>query len=219
MIRVLGAKRILTIVALIALNVLMGTTVYFYLMPEKIKKNRELSSLRGQIGTVQNDIGRMQIEFDQLAVQQAQFEKLQKRGFFGTQGRRDAEKVFQRIQQEAGVVSAVASIQPGKIEDSEEAQKAEHKILVSPVTIKLSAVDDVDVYKYLYLIERFFPGHISFQKIMLERKANINNTVLRAIATGGKPQLVTADIQAEWRTMIPQKDVIGAPVQQEGAPQ
>ena len=107
MIRVLGAKRILTIVALLALNALMAATLYFYLMPEKIKKNRELSSLRGQISTVQTDIGRMQIEFDQLAVQQAQFEKLQKRGFFSTQGRRVAEKVLQRIQQEAGVVGRV----------------------------------------------------------------------------------------------------------------
>lgn len=219
MIRVLGAKRILTIIALIALNALVGAGVYLYLMPEKLRKNQELSGLRGQISTVQNDIGRMQIEFDQLAVQQAQFEKLQERGFFGAQGRRDAEKVFQKIQQEAGVVSAVANIQAGSLEESEEAQKAEHKILVSPVTIKLAAVDDVDVYKYLYLIERFFPGHITIKNIMLERKININNTVLRAIATGAKPQLVTADIQAEWRTMIPQKDVIGAPVQQEGVPQ
>lgn len=215
MIRVLGAKRILTILTLIALNALMGAAVYFYLMPEKIRKSQELTSLRGQISTVQTDIGRMQIEFDQLEVQQAQFEKLKERGFFEAQGRREAEKVFQKIQQEAGVVSAVANIQAGSLEDSEEAQKAEHKILVSPVTIKLAAVDDVDVYKYLYLVERFFPGHVTIKKIMLERKSNINNTVLRAIATGGKPQLVTADIEAEWRTMIPQKDVIGAPVQPE----
>lgn len=219
MIRVLGARRVLTLVALLALNALMGAAVYLYLMPEQMKKNNELNSLRGQTSTVQSDIDRMQIEFDQLAVQQSQFEKLRDRGFFGAQGRREAEKVLQRIQQEAGVVSAVANIQSGKIEDSEEAQKAEHKILVSPVSIKLSAVDDVDVYKYLYLVERFFPGHISIKTIILERKMSINNTVLRAIATGAKPQLVTADIQAEWRTMIPQKDVIGAPVQQEGVPQ
>ncbi|MGB4106960.1 MAG: hypothetical protein WBK55_04095 [Alphaproteobacteria bacterium] len=219
MIRVLGAKRILTILALLVLNGLLAASVYLYLVPEKIKKQKELSSALGQISTVQSDIGRMQVEFDQLAIQQTQFEQLKERGFFGAQGRREAEKLLQKIQQEAGVVSAVASVQPGSIEDNEEAQKADHKILVSPVKIQISAVDDVDVFRYLYLVERFFPGHVTIDKIMLERKTSINNTVLRAIATGGKPQLVTADIEARWRTMIPQKDIIGAPVQQEGAPQ
>lgn len=219
MIRVLGAKRILTIVALLALNALLGAAVYLYLLPEKIGRQRELSSVRGQISTVQTDIGRMQIEFDQLAIQQAGFDNLKKRGFFGAQGRREAEKLLQRIQQEAGVVSAVANIQPGSVEDNEEAQKAEHKILVSPLKIQISAVDDVDVFRYLYLVDKFFPGHVTIDKITLERKANINNTVLRAIATGGKPQLVTADIEGRWRTMIPQKDIIGAPAGQEGAPQ
>ncbi len=219
MIRVLGAKRILTLLALIAINGLLAAAVYLYLIPQKIKMEREMSSLGGQISTVQSDINRMQIEFDQLAVQQTQFDKLKERGFFSAQGRREAEKLFQKIQQEAGVVSAVASVQPGSIEDNEEAQKAEHKILVSPVKIQIAAVDDVDVFRYLYLVERFFPGHVTIDKIVLERKSSINNTVLRAIATGAKPQLVTADIEARWRTMIPQKDVIGAPLQQEGAPQ
>ena len=216
MIRVLGTKRILTIVALLLLNALMASLLYLYVIPDKAKKERELRGLRGKISTVQSDIGRMQIEFDQLTLQQAQFDKLRKRGFFGSQGRREAEKVFRRIQQESGVISAVANVQPGFIEDNEEAQKAEHKILVSPVSIKIDALDDVDVFRYLYLVERFFPGHMTIDKITLERKADITGTVLRSIASGTNPQLVSAEITAEWRTMIPEKDIINAPVQQPG---
>ncbi len=213
MIQVLGFKRILTVLVLLGLNIVCAAAVYLYLIPEQMKKGSELRSLRGQISTVSSDIGRMQIEFDQLTVQQAEFDRLRARGFFGTQGRREAERIFEKIQSEAGVVSAVASILPGSVEDNEEAQKAEHKILVSPVKIKIEAVDDVDVFRYLYLVQKFFPGHITFQKVNLERKAEVTGTVLRSISSGTNPQLVSADIDVLWRTMIPEKDIIGAPVQ------
>jgi multidrug resistance efflux pump len=217
MIGILGARRILTIAILVALNAAVVAMLYLYLTPEKMQKDRELRTARGQISTVTSDIGRMQVEFDQLTVQQERFDKLRAHGFFGSQGRREAERVFEKIQKEAGVISAVANIQAGTIEDNEEAQKAEHKILVSPVNITIEAVDDIDVYRYLYLLEQFFPGHVSIENMTMERKAEITGTVLRAIATGSNPQLVTADIHLTWRTMIPQKDIIGAPIQ--GAPQ
>src|SRR5262245_13177426 len=105
MIQVLGTRRILTIIALLVLNALVAAALYLYLMPEKVQKESELRGLRSKISTVQNDINRMQIEFGQLTEQQAQFDKLRERGFFGTQGRREAEKVFEKIQTEAGVIS------------------------------------------------------------------------------------------------------------------
>lgn len=217
MIRVLGTKRVLGIVFLVAINAALAAGVYLYAMPEQVKKERELRQLRGNISTTSSDIGRLQIEFDQLEAQQAQFENLRTRGFFGTQERRQAEKIFEKIQKEAGVVSAIANIQSGSVLDDEEAQKAEHKILASPVTVRVTATDDVDVFRYIYLVEQFFPGHITIDSIKLERVAEISGTVLRAIASGANPALVTADIEITWRTMIPASAVIGAPPPQEGA--
>lgn len=208
MIRVLGTKRVLMLVLLVAMNVAMAASVYMFLQPQRIKKQSELAGVNGQISTVQSDINRMQIEFDQLAVQQNQFEKLKEKGFFSNQGRRSAEKVFEAIQKQAGVISAIASIQSGTVEDSEEAQKAEHKILKSPVSVKVDATDSIDVYRYIYLLERFFPGHLTFNKITMARKAEVTGTILRSIASGSNPPLVEADIDMTWRTMIPQSEVI-----------
>ena len=87
MIRVLGTKRILMLVFLIAINVAMATTVYMYLIPQQVKKERELKKIRGDVNTTRDDISRMQVEFDQLAEQQNQFEKLKAKGFFYDQGR------------------------------------------------------------------------------------------------------------------------------------
>jgi hypothetical protein len=78
---------------------------------------------------------------------------------------------------------------------------------VSPVKVELEALDDVDVFKYIYLVEKFFPGHVTITKIELERKSQITGPVLRSIASGDNPQLVNAKIEMLWRTMIPLKYV------------
>lgn len=208
MIKVLGTKRVLMIVFLVAINVAFAAGVYVYLVPEITAKERELGISRGQISTLQSDISRLEIEFDQLEEQQAEFNRLQEKGFFGAQGRREAELVLEKIQKQAGVVSAVANIKAGELQENEEAAKAEYIILSSPVEVKIEALDDVDVFKYIYLVEQFFPGHVAVTNIDLERKMDVSGPVLRSIASGSNLTLVEATVQMVWRTMIPKTDVI-----------
>ena len=208
MIQILGMKRILVLVFLLALNVALGAGVYMYLVPETTKQERALYGLRGKVNTLQADISRLQVEFDQLENQQAEFDVLKEKGFFGSQGRRQAEILFEKIQRQAGIVSAVANIRAGEVEDNEEAKKAEHAILSSPIEVSLEALSDTDVYKYIYLLDRFFPGHVTLDEIELERTSEITGAILRSIASGGNPVLVKATLKMTWRTMIPEAEVI-----------
>ncbi len=206
MIKILGPKRVGILFILIILNVIFSAGVYAYLLPQKIEKERDMRRMRGQISTVEADIANMQVEFGQLELQQAEFDELKKRGFFSTQGRREAEKMFLRIQEEAGVVSAVASIQSGALIEDDEAAKSNHQILESAIEIRVDAVEDADIFKYIYLLETYFPGHISLKEITLERRADISSTVLRSIASGVSPALVRANMLVSWKTMIPQSE-------------
>lgn len=208
MIAVLGMQRVLILAALVLLNALLAVGVYMYLIPQSDLKVRELRGLRGQVSTLRSDIDRMQVEFEQLEEQKAEFELLSKDGFFKDQSRRQAEDIFNEIQKKSGVSKAIASVQAGVIEDNEEAAKAEHKILKSPISVKLEAYDDIYIYHYLYLVEQYFPGHISIEDIRIKRNADVTGTVLRAISTGANPALVTAEVDMVWRTMIPQSRVI-----------
>lgn len=210
MIRVLGSKRLMLLAGLAGLNLLLAAVTYIYLAPHAFSQQMRLNGLNGQISTVRSDIDRMQIEFEQLNAQQAQFDALKKKGFLSNQQRRQAEKVFESIQKQAGVISAVAKIEAGQVEDNEEAQKAEYKILSSPVKIHIEAMDGVDVFRYIYLLEHFFPGHVAVTDMQFERKSEVTGPVLRAIASGENPVLVDADIEMVWRTMIPQAEVAPA---------
>jgi hypothetical protein len=208
MIQVLGTKRIMVLVFLIAFNAAIGAGVYTYLIPEMAKKDQELRAMESKVGQVRGDIDRLQIEFEQLEKQQAQFEVLKKEGFFSQQGRNQAQVLFNQIQEQSKVVAAVASVQAGELQENEETEKSGHVLLVSPIKISIDALEDIDVLRYLYLLDKSFPGHISIQNIDLERKSEITNTVWRSISSGTNPQLVKASIDLLWWTMIPQSDVI-----------
>lgn len=206
MIKVLGLQRIIILLVLLAINAVLGFAVYMHFTPQQVVKERELRGVRGQASTLQADIDGLLVEFDQLDEQREEFERLKKDGFFDGQSRRKAELIFQKIQERSGVVSAVASVNAGELEDNEEAKKADHQILKSPISIRIEAVNDLDVFRYLYLINEFFPGHVAVKNIKITREADVSGTVLRAIASGKNPPLVIADLELIWRTMIPAEE-------------
>ena len=203
MIKILGARRIIILAVLIGLNALLAYAAYMYLIPQKTQKERELRGARGQVSSLQADIDDLQIEFEQLDEQREEFERLKAGGFFDVQSRRNAELIFKQIQDRSGVISAAASVAAGEFEEYEPAKKADHNILKSPITIRIEAVNDLDVYRYMYLIEEFFPGSVSFDEINLRRNGDVSGTVVRGISSGQNPSLVLADLTLSWRTMIP----------------
>ena len=207
MINVLGMKRIAILAVLIAINGLLGVLTYMYIMPETLAAQRNLSGLRGSVTTIQSDIDNINLEFDQLEKQQSQYEELERNGFFGDQDRFAAERIFEQVQAESGVLSAVASISGGEIIEDEDAAKSDRDVLRSSIEIKIEAANDLHVFKYIANLMQAFPGYISLQSIELRRTAEITGTVLRSFASGEDPVLVEADIVLSWSTMIPKTDV------------
>ncbi|MCC6598182.1 MAG: hypothetical protein IT559_05295 [Alphaproteobacteria bacterium] len=213
MIGVLGTKRVLAIILLLALNVILAMAIHMYLVPRQVQQGKDLRGLQGEISTIEGDISRMKVEFSQIETQKEEYERLEKRGFFKDQNRRDAENVFSHIQKFSGVNVAVANISAGIIEENAEAKKARQRILTSPVKIRMEAVDDIDLFHYLFLLNNYFPGHITVEKVSFKRESDVTGTVLRSIATGTNPPLVTAEVDVLWRTMIPDENLTekGAP--------
>ena len=160
------------------------------------------------MNSVQSDIDRIQIEFEQLDEQQARFDALKERGFFSNQERSDAKELFSAIQNESKVISAVVNVKSGAALDDKEAQKANHKVLLSPVEITIESFDDATIYKYLRLVQERFPGYMSVESIRMERLQDISAPVLRAIASGSNVALVRATVELSWRTLIPESQIL-----------
>ena len=208
MINVIGFKRIIILFVLISVNGALAGMVYLYTLPETVKADREYRSLKTRVNSAQSDLGRMQIEFEQLEQQQDRFDALKNDGFFSTQVRNEAKELFSKIQEESQVISAVGSVKSGRIENNNEAHKVGYKLLTSAVEVEIKAFSDSDIYRYLSLAEKYFPGHLSVNEIKITRQRDISKVLLRAIASGASPEIVRARVKMSWRTLIPEDQVI-----------
>lgn len=208
MIKIIGFKRLIVLTILIAINAALAAGIYMYLLPENAKTDRELTAVKRQVSGVRSDINKMQIEFEQLEEQQDKFDNLKDTGFFSTQVRSEAKLLFSQIQEDSNVLSATVSVKSGVIETNEEAQKSNHKVLMSPVELEIESLDDIDVYRYLVLLQQRFPGHLSLDRITMKRNRDLSKAVLRSIASGASPELVSANVRMSWRTIIPENQVI-----------
>lgn len=207
MIGIIGIKKVIVLLILVGLNIGLASIINFYGYPEKSRTDSSLINLRSEISSVQADIDRIQIEFEQLDKQQKQFDALKASGFFSNQLRSVAKNKFKEIQTETNVISAVASVMPGKIEGNEEADKAKHKLIVSRIAIDIRAFDDLDVYRYVDKVQKSFPGMVSLEKLTMVRTKDVNGPVLRAIAAGEYPELIKASVELNWRTMVPEDQI------------
>lgn len=208
MIQIIGVRRIVILFVLIAVNACLAAALYVYVQPEKQKVERQLNSIQRSVSSVQGDLQKMGVEFEQLAEQQDRFDKLKEDGFFSNQVRSDVKNLLTIIQTDSGVVSATANVRSGVVVDDEQAKKSMHRVLTSPIEITIEAFSDASIYKYLQLVEERFPGHIQVDKIVMTRKREISSVILRAIGDGANIALIAAEVQLTWRTFIPEDQVI-----------
>lgn len=205
MIEVLGIKRIIILAVLFAINAAFAGAYYGYMQPEKYKQERVLAGIKRDIPKLRQDIDKLRVEFSQLEGQKERFGDIQERGFFNTQGRDDAEKLLNRIQQQSGVIKATASIGAGDFVKNEFADRANHRVLTSPLEVIIEATDDIDIYRYLYILKNVFPGQVVVKEVLMKRDIEVTAPVLRNIAAGGSPPLVQANITMEWSTLLPKE--------------
>lgn len=206
MIDILGKKRVFFLSVFLLINAVLGLLIFFYLLPEKQVSETKLRTVSSQVSTIQQDLANIRLDFKQLEEQKGMFQILNNRGFFNSQGRQEARDVLQGLDEQTGIVFSKVSIGAGEIEEHVEASKAGHVVLKSPVSISIEAVDDVDVFNYLHLINNVFPGHVSVEEFVIKRELDVSGDVLRAIASGERPKMVDGRLQMMWRTMIPRLD-------------
>lgn len=203
MIQVLGVKRVLTLAVLAAANIALGVMVYYVVIPGKTKTETELATVRSQISSRRTEVSTLQTQYQEIQEQKTLFGDLDKSGFFGSQDRLQARKTIEAIQAASHVLSAKYNINAVEVKQNPVAAESDHVLLQSPVSVKIDALDDMDIYSFIYWIENAFPGNSLITGLTIERKMDIDENVLKQIGNGLPAVLVSADLAFAWNTFVP----------------
>ncbi len=207
MINVIGGRRLLVLAVMVLVNAALATGLYYYLLPEKDNLTRDLRSVKSQISLRETDIANLQLEREKLLEQKDTFEELKELGFLSEQDRIVARERIEEIRELSRVLAVRYTIKPAILETNEEIKKAGHIILSSPFHVEIEALDDVDIYRFIYLLKTSFPGHVSFDQLELKKGQDVTEETLRQIGSGTPVVLVRGVLDFTWRTILPEEQV------------
>ena len=208
-------QKIFTLVLLAVM--LLG--IYFYgimtLGPQNESSERQLRLNKSEFSEITNNMGKLVSDMKQFDQQKDQFENLKILGFFNTQDRLEMRSRLNEMQEESKLISAVYSVQPARTEKNKQAEEAGYKIVNTSISFTLEAFDDADIYKFIYLLNYGFAGHISINDLSIKINKKITPTLLQKIGAGDQVAVVVATLSVNLRTMV--EDPLAKAKSEEGA--
>lgn len=205
MIEVLGFKRILGLAVLVGLVAALAGAHYLVLVPHREQQDRNLRSVKSEVEMRQQETQRMREEFSRLDHVKFKYNQLLKFGFFSDQDRVFAREKLNELQKFSKVINARYEIKPVEEEENRKINEAGHRLLKSQIHITLNAFDDIDVYRFLYLLNYGFPGQVSVTAVDVRRIRDVTAPVLQAVGSGSYAPIVEGKISLDWYTIAPKE--------------
>lgn len=206
MIQSIGFKRLATLAVLFGAALALGFLNFYWLQPESLTAKTKLASLTSENSALSGEIEIMQSSMERFVGQKALFEKITNKGIFNEQSRVLARERFTVMQKLSRLLAAKYEIRPATLVPAglsvEGGESDTYGILRSPISITLSALDDLDIYRFVYYLNYSFPGHITIKNLYIERNKSVSPRTLKMIGGGDPPELVAAKMDVDWSTIV-----------------
>jgi hypothetical protein len=208
MIRIIGVQKAFLIALLAGLTVAIFLYGSYVLGPQIEQKDREVRSTRSTLSEITNNTNALMSGLEKFEEQREVFAQVQQSGFFNDQSRVEARNRIEALQEEAQLMAARYNIRPAKDITSDELQQSGYKILESEMDFTLEAVQDEDIYHFLYLLTQGFPGQVAVSSLVISREQELTQPLLRNIGLKAPfNPLVESTVKVRWRTMVPDTSI------------
>lgn len=203
MVRLIGVRRILGILALAALLVLLFFYSNFLMKPGIQLSQQQLMKNKAEVSEMSNDIDKLTQGIELFTTQKDEFLSIKELGFFDPQDRVEARRRLNAMQEESRLLSAKYTIKQARSAKNEKAAAAGYKVLDTEIDFEFEALEDTDIYNFIYLLNYGFPGMVQIDALSLVRDVEITQPLLRNIGNGDYEALVTGSMRVSWITMVP----------------
>lgn len=202
MIKVIGIKKILLMIVLAAV---LGFFYFYGFMILDVSNKRQenlLSLKQSEISEIEINLTSLVSGVERFDQQKADFENLRALGFFDDQNRVNLRQRLNEMQKISRLISARYTIGAAGVESSEKAKEAGFQVLKTDISFDLEALQDRDIYQFIYLLNYGFPGHVLIDDITLARDVKITPTLIQKIGTGDNTPIVSGKLSVQLRTLV-----------------
>lgn len=203
----LGAKKTIVIATLLVIACILVGAEKFIFAPKAEETLNKLNAANSEIATLQTELDKMRADYEIFQKQKLFYESISKMGFFNDQDRVIARERFDTMQRLSKIISARYEIRAANVISDPSAAQTGFVVMESPIAVTLSAIDDLDIYRFIYYLNYGFPGHVAITSLSMERKTDITPSVLKQIGTGSPPEIISATLELDWRTMARKESI------------
>lgn len=207
MIKVIGFQRVLLLMVLAGLLALFFAYSTYGLTPEIKQTERQLRVNRKEVGELTEDVNKLVEGMKTYESQKGTFEVLQNKGFFDPQNRLETRQRIKEMREESRLLSVGIDIGSAVEEQNELAKEAGLKVLNTDISFTLDALEDIDIYNFIYLMNYGFPGQVIINTLSIKKQQDITQPLLRKLGSGDHETLVKANLTANWRTLVPDASI------------
>lgn len=202
MMHALGFKHALSLLLLISICAALYFLGFHYFKPQAFALDKELKNTRSDISRLRGEIQNATNDLEEFKGQKEEFKKLKAYDFFDTQDRVQMSRRLDELREESTIIYANYDISPAKVVENDSAQGVGFKVLKTDVSMTLNAFEDNDIYKFIYLLNYGFPGHVSIESLSMEKTKKVTRSLIQVIGNGEPVTIVQADLNFRVITMI-----------------
>lgn len=207
MIKAIGLNKVFLILLLAGFLAAMFMYGQYVLSPSLKKQQSQLSSGKGEISSITNNLNLLTSGLEKFEKQKDDFEKIRNLGFFNPQNRVEAKQIITAIQKESRLKVKTYSIKPAVTLSNKKSKDAGYKILRTDMGFNLEAIEDADIYKFFYILNYGFPGQVIINNFSMSRDMDITQPLLRKIGVGQSEAIIKADLSVSWQTIVPDENL------------
>ncbi len=201
----IGRRRMTALATLgIALAAVLVAQIIL-LRPFLLGAEREIVRLNASIDDLDFQVGDLSVQLDTLRRDGEAYEALIASGFVGDQARLVARTALNSATRAADLQRLTFSIQPVVLIEDPRASERGLELQRSLIDITIEAALDSDVYRFLDLVRRDFPGFLSVETFQIDRSEIPRSEMIRAVAAGSP--LLTARVTLSWVTLARSSDL------------
>ncbi len=212
----IGPRRMMMFLCVLGVFAALIAFYYAYLLPQIDKMETDYYKVRQDISAIEDVIGGHRTAFEAFSDRRTPYDEIVKDGFLKPQRRLELAQTFADLQENLGLLNLRYDILPAQMEESEQAQEINHRLMRTDMTIEVDAFLDQDIVNFVKALKDKLPGHVRISSLSLTRRGPLDQQALEQISEGNKPLLVQAEMRARWHSLVANEDLPDADGQEAG---
>ncbi len=204
MMKLIGARRMILLIALIAINAAIICAYLFMVEPMRQDAELQRDAARSEAESLQMKIQSVQQEVASTRENLPKYEALKTKGFFLDQDRFRLSRDLGDVRAAAGLKGFSYNIVTIQKIPNAEAEAGQMSLINSKVTVNnISMLVDTELYGFFDVLEAKFPAHVRINSFKIARAVVLTEDVLRSLSQPNAPPVVSAEVVFSWNTLVP----------------